>query len=509
MATRPDQTKIFGTEHLHDDLKGRSIRAGMVTATAQGLKAILGLLNIAVLSRLLKPENYGLVAMAGAFMGFLWILTEGGLTMASVRSEDLDHQKSSTIFWVNMLFGSSCALIFAALAPVIAWYFRDARLVPIVLCLAAAFPLKACGMQHQALLTRQMKFRVLAFIDIASSGCGLGIGVICACHGWEYWSLIAQTYATFAAAAVLYWWFSGWRPEFAFSLPGVRSILHVGGYYSGFLCVCAFNKSMESMLIGGIGGATQLGIYNRAMSSSMSPIQQFISPVVAVAFPALSRVVSNPGQFRRGVQQVCGSLLAFSLPMVAFLIPAAFPVIRILLGPNWDMAVPTFAWLLPAAFADVYNVVGALICNTTGNTKSFFILSLFESLIINGAILLAAPYGVTKVAMAFSLTGLLIRTPLLLWLASRCSSIPVSDFYRPLLQEIPLATGIAACVVLCAHLVPAWSPVPQVLLMALASAAVYLGLLVLFPFGRRRIALMIEHAEKFLRPKTPPRSVAS
>ncbi|MEJ0000564.1 MAG: lipopolysaccharide biosynthesis protein [Verrucomicrobiota bacterium] len=499
MTERPDKAKLFQTAHLKEDLRGRSIRAGIVTASAQLLKAILGFLNIALLSRLLSAENYGLVAMASAFMGFLWILTEGGLTMASVQSDELDHHKASTIFWVNMLFGTGCGLIFAVLAPFIAWYYRDPRLVAIVLCLAVAFPLKASGMQHQALLTRQMKFSILAMIDIASAALGLIVGVICAFRGLQYWSLIAQTYTTFAVAMVLYWWFSGWRPGFQFSLREVRSILHVGGYYSGFLCVCAFNKSMESLLIGRIGGATQLGLFNRAMSSSMSPFQQFISPVAAVAFPALSRAVTQPAQYRRGVQQICGTLLALSLPAVAFLIPAAQPVIRILLGPNWDAAVPTFAWLLPAAFLDVFNVIGALIFNTTGSTKQFFIFSLFEALVINGSILLAAPYGVTMVAMGLSLSGLLIRTPALLWLAARCGSLPVSDFYRPLIHEAPLAAGVAAAVLFCARALPGWQPVPQIMVMAGAAALVYFSLLALFPFGRRRIALIAEHAEKFLR----------
>jgi PST family polysaccharide transporter len=358
-------------------------------------------------------------------------------------------------------------------------------------------------MQHQALLARQMRFLHLAMIDIAATTVGLGVGVICALRGLEYWSLIAQTYATFATAAGLYWWFSGWRPDFQFSLREVRRILHVGGFYSGFLCVCAFNKSMESMLIGRIGGAAQLGIFNRAMSSSMSPFQQFISPVVAVAFPALSRVVSNPAQFRRGVQQVCGTLVALTLPIVAFLIPAAFPVIHILLGPKWDVAVPTFTWLLPAAFCDVYSIVGGLIFNATGNTKRFFFFSVAEAVVINGSILLAAPYGVTMVAMCLSLTALLLRVPALLWLAARSGSIPVSDFYRPLLLELPLAAGVAGAVLVCARLVPGWSAVPQVLVMALAAAAVYFGLLVLFPAGRQRIALIRDHAGKFLRPQAP------
>ena len=503
MTTRPDPTAVFVTEHLKEDLKGRSIRGGIVTATAQVLKAILGLLNIALLSRLLTPESYGLVAMASAFMGFLWILTDGGLTIATVQSDDLNHEKASTIFWVNTMFGLACGLVFAALAPFIAWYYRDPRLLAITLAFALAFPMKAAGMQHQALLVRQMRFRALGVIDIVSTAVGLAIGVVLALEGGSYWAIIAQTYGTIVVATAGYWWASNWRPAARFSFREIRSMLHVGGYYSGFQCVCAINKSIESMLIGRIGGAEQLGIYNRALSSSISPFQQFMTPIFAVAFPALARLVQQPGSYRRGVQQIYGGILALTLPIVAFLIPAALPVVRILLGPHWDVAVPTFAWLLPAAFLGALNGVGLCLFNTTGHTKQLFYFGVFESFVINLSIFLAAPYGVTMVAMAYSGTGIFIRTPIFLWQASRCCSIPVGDFYRPFLYELPLAVGIAAAVTVCAQLTPAWESIPRAIVMALAAAAAYFSLLVLFPFGRRRIALGREWAGKFLRPKTP------
>lgn len=501
MTARPDKAHIFVTEHLKEDLKGRSIRAGMITATAQGLKAILGLLNIAVLSRLLSPESYGLVAMASAFMGFLWILTDGGLTIATVQTEDLNQQKASTIFWLNTLFGIGCGVIFAALSPFIAWYYRDPRLLAIALAFAVAFPLKACGMQHQALIVRQMRFRALAVIDIVSTAVGLGVGVAFALDGWSYWSIIAQTYGTIALSTVGVWIASGWHPDLRVSLREIRGMLHVGGFYSGFQCVCAINKSLEGMFIGRIGGAEPLGVYNRALSSSISPFQQFMTPIFAVAFPALSRLVADPAQYRRAFQRVYGSILALTLPITAFLIPASLPVIRILLGPNWDVAVPTFAWLLPAAFLGALNGAGLCLFTTTGNTKRLFGFVVFESFVLNGSILAALPWGVTAVAMAVSMSGLLIRSPVFFWQGSRCSSVRVSDFYRPFIYELPLAAGICAAVLLCGHVFPAWRPFPQVLVMAVAAALVYFLLLVLFPFGRRRLATGWELAEKFLRSK--------
>src|SRR6266576_5835678 len=119
----------FATDHLLTNLRQRTISSGLVTAAAQGAQFILNLAYIMVLARLLVPQDFGLVAMVTTVMGFLRIFQDAGLSTATVQRQQITHAQVSNLFWVNIGVGGVTTLLVAALSPVVAWFFREPRLV--------------------------------------------------------------------------------------------------------------------------------------------------------------------------------------------------------------------------------------------------------------------------------------------------------------------------------------------------------------------------------------------
>src|SRR5439155_1351766 len=73
--------QYFQTEHLKKDLQARSFRGGVVTLGAQGAKFALGLLSTAILARLLRPQDFGLVAMVTSITAFIGLFKDLGLSI--------------------------------------------------------------------------------------------------------------------------------------------------------------------------------------------------------------------------------------------------------------------------------------------------------------------------------------------------------------------------------------------------------------------------------------------
>ena len=93
-------------------------------------------------------------------MGFLRTFGDAGLSTATVQREGITHAQVSNLFWVNVAVGGLMSLIVAGFAPLIAWFYRDPRLVPITLALSITFLMTGSAVQHWALLTRQMRFKM-------------------------------------------------------------------------------------------------------------------------------------------------------------------------------------------------------------------------------------------------------------------------------------------------------------------------------------------------------------
>jgi PST family polysaccharide transporter len=147
------------------DLKQRTIRGGLARLIAQGANFFLRLGSLMVLARLLAPKDFGLVGMVTAFTGVLSLFRDFGLSAAAVQRDNVTQEQVSTLFWINMLVGGILAVLALAMAPAIAAFYHEPRLIGVTAVVAAGFLFNAAGVQHSALLQRQMRFTALAVIN--------------------------------------------------------------------------------------------------------------------------------------------------------------------------------------------------------------------------------------------------------------------------------------------------------------------------------------------------------
>ena len=159
----------FRTDHLLENIGRRAVSGGVVTIGAQGAKFVLNFLAAAVLARLLSPRDFGLVGMVLGITGLVGVFKELGLSTATVQRESITPQQVSNLFWINVAFSGLLALASAGLAPFIAEFYHDPRVTGIMLALSLTFVLTGSTVQHQALLTRQMRFQALARSRTSSS----------------------------------------------------------------------------------------------------------------------------------------------------------------------------------------------------------------------------------------------------------------------------------------------------------------------------------------------------
>src|SRR5436309_6622223 len=126
-----DENRHFRTDHLQGDLAGRSARGGAVTMAAQGFKFVFSTVATIVLARLLVPEDYGLIGMVAILINFVGMFQYLGLSTATVKWSKLSHQQVSTLFWVNMCLSLAIMLITVGSGPLLAWFYKEPRLIGI------------------------------------------------------------------------------------------------------------------------------------------------------------------------------------------------------------------------------------------------------------------------------------------------------------------------------------------------------------------------------------------
>lgn len=170
----------FHTDHLQTTLKRRSVLGGITTLVAQVLKFTLTLVSNIVLARMLTPADFGLVGMVTAVIGFVQIFKDLGLSMAVVQKEDINHEQVSTLFWINIVFSLVITLITIFLSPLVAQFYKEPRLIRITIALSLGIFISSLGIQHAALLKRQMHYTALAQNEVLAQIIGVATAMICA-----------------------------------------------------------------------------------------------------------------------------------------------------------------------------------------------------------------------------------------------------------------------------------------------------------------------------------------
>jgi len=487
MKNSPSSAKnneYFQTNHLKNDLKGRSVRGGVITLAAQACKFCLALGSNMALARILTPTDYGLISMVAAVTGFVALFKDLGLSMATVQQEEITHKQVSTLFWVNVWVSGAIMLLTAALSPAIAWFYGEPRLTWITIALASAFIVGGLTVQHQALLNRQMRFFALVIADISSTVASIVAAVIAALNGAGYWSLIVMQLVNAIVYAIVIWAMCGWRPGLPARYSGVRSMLAFGGNLTGFNIVNYFARNLDNILIGKYWGAQQLGLYGKAYQLLLLPLQQINGPVAAVAVPALSRLVDSPERYRQAYLRILEKLAIITTPLVVFMIATSDWLVLVFLGPQWVDASPIFSLLGIVALTQPVSNTTGWIFMTQNRTNHMFQWGIVGSMLSVIAIVAGLPWGATGVAASYSISGLLVRTPLLFWYVGRAGSVRTGDYYRTMAPSTFASLCALFVMLVLRHFLAISNPVIGLLLGFGIVSGITLLVLISLPTGR-------------------------
>jgi O-antigen/teichoic acid export membrane protein len=397
------------------DLKERVIRGGFAKVCAQAANFALRIGSLMVLARLLDPKDFGLVGMVTAFTGVLGLFRDFGLSAASVQRVEVTDEQISTLFWVNILVGVVLGLLLAFMAPVVVAFYHEPHLLWVTIALSTAFIFNAAGVQHSALLQRQMRFTALATIDIISLVASTSIGIAMAVAGFGYWALVTAAISAPLVTTFCLWLTSGWIPRKPRTGVGLHSMMRFGGTLTLNSVVVYVAYNLEKVLLGRFWGADAIGLYGRAYQLINLPTDNINSAVGEVAFSALSRVQNDPVRLRNYFLKGYSLVLAMTIPVTIASALFAPDLIFVLLGPKWKEAAEIFRLLSPTIliFA-LINPIGWLLFSLGMLGRSLKVALVLAPVVIGGY-LLGLPYGPKGVALCYSLAMTLWVVPHIAW----------------------------------------------------------------------------------------------
>lgn len=479
------------------DLKEKTIRGGFARLFAQGANFLIRVVSLMILARLLGPKEFGLVGMVTAFTGVLSLFRDFGLSSAAIQRATVTEEQVSTLFWINVLVGLLLGLLSSAMAPIIAGFYHEPRLYAVTIALAAGFLFNAVGVQHGALLQRQMRFTALAVVNTVSMIVSAAIGIVGAKAGYGYWALVAMTVSAPIVGTVGFWVTTGWIPGMPQRRIGIRSMMRFGGTITLNGLIVYIASNLEKVLIGRFWGVDAIGIYGRAYQLINIPTDNLNAAAGEVAFSALSRLQDDPGRLKSYFLKGYSLVLALTVPITIACALFADDMIFVLLGPKWKEAAIVFRLLAPTVL--IFAIANPLswLLSSIGLVGRNLKLSLFIAPTMIAGYVIGLPYGPKGVAFAFSAVMTLWLLPLIAWCV-RGTVVSVRDILHT--ASRPLAACLVAGTLsyAAALIFGQWlSPLLRLVMESTVLLVAYLGMLL---FGMKQKAFYMDLLQGMRKP---------
>lgn len=388
-------------------------RAGAWSALDLALRQVVSFVVVMIMARLLKPADFGIVALVTFFANISIVFVQGGLSQALIQRQQTSRDEESAVFWWNMTGAAACALLLVLIAPAVARSYGYPLLKPLMLVAAAQVIVTGLGAVQTSLLSRALRFDLLTLAGVVSSLVSGACGIAAALGGWGPWALALQLALQAGLNSAMLWVLSSWRPSLHFRFQTIRELFSFGVYLSLSSALEVLYTQGFALIIGKLHGVRDVGLYNRAASTQALPSTVLASMITRTALPLFSGRASAKESLRRGVR--LANLLAsiINLPAMVGLSVLSDLVVLTLFGPQWVPAAPILSILALAGILTPLHSINLQVLLAEARSRRFFVLEVIKKTAGILLVVIGSWFGIEGLAwatVAFSILALPLNT---------------------------------------------------------------------------------------------------
>ncbi len=404
-------------------------------------RAALMLLQMAVLARLLVPGDFGVMALVAAVVAFAQLFSDLGVSNAIIHHQSIKQETLSSLYWLNVSASACLMLLLMLLSPLIAAWYQEPRMQPVLLLVSLSFFIVALGQQLRVTAEKKLRFRQLALIEVSSSLLGLIAAVVVAVAGGGVYALVARMLAASAVATALYWAIlaDGWRPMWRLRLSEVRDFMSFGAYMIGFSVASTVNLQADILIGGRVLGTSSLGAYSLPKEICWR-LTAIINPIVArVGLPLMAMTQGDRTRLKSIFLNTVLMTASANFPLYLLIAVFAPEIVAIVFGSQWQESVLLLRLLaLWGLLRSAGGQAGSLAL-AMGRANLAFWWSAGLALVLVPTYWVAAHYAIEGLALSMPISMLLVPLPQWLIVIRPLCGARFAEYFKQLAMPLGIA----------------------------------------------------------------------
>jgi len=308
------------------------------TGAAKYATQILRWASTFIVVRLLTPDDYGIFGMAEMFVGLVALLTEFGVGTAVVTLRELDRKDIAQLNTVAVLFGvTACLLTFAAAKP-LALFYSAPELVAVLLVLGAGFVIRSFRTIPAALLERELRFKLFAFLEGVEAVVLSAVMILFAAYGFGYWTLVLGNLLSGVLGTAMLLVIR--RHGFAWPRLGrMKQTLIFSWHIVASRLTWYWYSNADYVVAGRCLGKGPLGVYTFGYRLAMLPVEKITALVGRVTPAFFAAVQDDDAALRRYLLTITEAIAVLTIPACWGIAAVADTFVPVVLGEHWMGAI--------------------------------------------------------------------------------------------------------------------------------------------------------------------------
>lgn len=340
----------------------------------------IGIVSLAILARLLLPEDFGLLALAVSFIALVDMFGQFGVDVALIQNQHAARRHYDSAWTLNLVTALAVSLVLASLAMSAAAFFAEPRVEGIIYWLAVANVIAACTNIGVVDFRKQLEFR-REFAYLFSVRVLSTVATLLFALQWrEYWALVAGSLVQALIRVGLSYWLSPYRPRL--STAGLNEIFHFSRWMLLQNVLQGLNDRASALAIGRISGADALAQYNVAYEVSNLATSELAAPIRRAMLPGFARMAGDLRTLQDAFIRTVGVIVLIGLPIPVGIALTAPRIVDVLLGPNWSAAVPLMQVLALYGVLRAFSTSSHVVYLAVGKPRITAMLSAVRLLVL-------------------------------------------------------------------------------------------------------------------------------
>lgn len=386
-------------------LKNRTIIGFIWSSMGLFGRGGLNIVITIILSRLLPPSDFGIMALLLVFTAISTILIDSGFSQAIIRDQNVTQEKLSSVFVLNV---SAALIIYFSLffvMPEICSYFHFPQYVAMGRVLFLSMIFESLGIIQTTVLTKAMDFRWLACTQCIATIISGIVAIIMATAGCGCWSLAANLVLYSALRTGLLWIKGSWKISLSFRYKAIQEYF---SFSINLLLTGLFDRvlsNLENLFIGRVYSKNDLAFFSRAREIDAWSSQTLTSIIVKVTYPALVKLQDKQQSFSSAYKKILGLTVFCNTFIMVFLLASAH-IIPLLWGENWT---ETRIYIIPWCLFGLMYPFQSICINifqAYGNTKQYLFISVFRQVLRIIVILIFVKISI--ISMTWAIIGVAV-----------------------------------------------------------------------------------------------------